>query len=245
MSPLDARRLRRLALALPLVLATGAQAELVVLTDASVLKVSAFAVDGDDAVLQFVRGGSMRMSLLRIERVVDDEVLPDPEKSAEKLAQSGLAYPVRFAAGQGRPISAYAELIYETARRHKINPELVAAVVRAESAFNPRAVSSKGARGLMQLMPATGRRYGVSPSELWKPERNLEAGVRYLAFLADRFQNDLPRILAGYNAGEGSVDRFGGIPPYRETQGYVRKILGYLGLDPESALASPPVVVAS
>ena len=68
-------------------------------------------------------------------------------------------------------------------------------------------------------------------SELFQPARNIEAGVRYLAFLAERFKGDLPKILAGYNAGEGSVDRYGGVPPYRETQGYVRRILGYLGLE--------------
>jgi soluble lytic murein transglycosylase-like protein len=90
----------------------------------------------------------------------------------------------------------------------------------------------------MQLMPATGRRYGVSPSELWKPEKNIDAGVRYLAFLAKRYDGDLPRILAGYNAGEGSVDRFGGVPPYRETQSYVKRILGYLGLSTAMLVAA-------
>ncbi|MGE0640623.1 MAG: lytic transglycosylase domain-containing protein [Thermoanaerobaculia bacterium] len=212
-------------------------AELVVLTDSSVLKVTSFAVEGDEAVLTFAIGGAMRMSILRVERVVDDEVLPEPEKGAAALERSGYDFAVHFDEGQSAPTSAYGELIFAAARRHRLNPELVAAVIRAESAFNPRALSRKGARGLMQLMPATARRYGVTPSELWKPERNIEAGVRYLAFLADKFEDDLPRILAGYNAGEGSVVRYGGIPPYRETQGYVRRIFGYLGLDAGAALA--------
>ena len=123
------------------------------------------------------------------------------------------------------------DALFAAARKHKVNPHLIAAVIRAESAFNPRALSPKGARGLMQLMPATAKRYGVRTAELFQPERNIEAGVRYLSFLTDRFAGDLPRILAGYNAGEGSVDRYGGVPPYRETQGYVRRILGYLGLE--------------
>ena len=218
--------------------AAPARAELVVLTDASVLKVLTFKVEGESAVLGFAKGGRLRLPLLRVERVVDDEVLPEPEKAAAKLERTAADFPVLFADDQERPKSAYGDLIFETAKRHKINPQLVAAVIRAESAFDPRAISRKGARGLMQLMPATGRRYGVPPSELFKPERNVDAGVRYLAFLAERFDGDLPKMLAGYNAGEGSVDRFGGIPPYRETQGYVKRILGYLGLTPAAVVAA-------
>ena len=234
------RRIRPALAALLLAAAAPAGAELVVLTDASVLKVTAFEVEGDDAVLSFAKGGRMRIPMLRVERVVDDEVVPEPEKSAAKLERSALDFPVAFAESHAQPVSPYGELIFSAAKKHGLNPELVAAVIRAESAFDPRAMSRKGARGLMQLMPATGRRYGVAPSELWKPERNIDAGTRYLAFLAKKFDNDLPRILAGYNAGEGSVDRYGGVPPYRETQGYVRRILGYLGISVASLLGAPP-----
>lgn len=220
-------------------------AELVILTDASVLKVSDYEVDGEVAVLSFAKGGRMRMPILRVERVVDDEVVPEPEKSAEKLERSALDYPVAFAREHVQPVSPYGDLIFASAKRHGLNPELVAAVIRAESAFDPRALSRKGARGLMQLMPATARRYGVAPSELWKPERNIDAGTRYLAFLAKKFDNDLPRILAGYNAGEGSVDRYNGVPPYRETQGYVRRILGYLGLSVAALAGGAPATVAA
>jgi soluble lytic murein transglycosylase-like protein len=221
-----------------------ASADLVVLTDGSVLKVQAFAAEDETAVLTFAKGGSMRMPLLRVERVVDDEVAAEPEKSAAVLETTALDFPVRFAAGSVAPRTAYGDLIFAAARRHEINPELVAAVIRAESAFQPRALSNKGARGLMQLMPATAKRYGVRSSELFLPERNIEAGVRYLAFLADRFAGDLPKILAGYNAGEGTVARYGGVPPYRETQSYVRRILGFLGLEtapvPGSAQSGTP-----
>jgi len=216
-------------------LASAASAHLVILTDGSVLKVLAFTVENETAVLSFAKGGTMRMPMLRVERVLDDEVAPEPEQAAEALEATALDFPVRFAVGSATPHTAYGELIFAAARRHKVNPDLVAAVIRAESAFNPRALSGKGARGLMQLMPATAKRYGVRASELFQPERNIEAGVRYLAFLVDRFAGDLPKILAGYNAGEGSVDRFGGVPPYRETQTYVRRILGYLGLEPVAA----------
>ncbi|MEO8197031.1 MAG: lytic transglycosylase domain-containing protein [Thermoanaerobaculia bacterium] len=225
-------RIPALAAAVIALAASSARAELVILTDGSVLKVTAFAAEEETAVLTFAKGGSMRMSLLRVERVVDDEVVPEPERAAEVLELTAHNYPVRFVEGSGAPATAYGDLILAAARKHKMNAALVAAVIRAESAFQPRALSAKGARGLMQLMPATAKRYGVRASELFQPARNIEAGVRYLAFLADRFKDDLPMILAGYNAGEGSVDRYGGVPPYRETQSYVRRILGYLGLAP-------------
>lgn len=226
------RLLRSLGLALcAFGLAPAVPAHLVILTDGSVLKAEAYRIEDESAVLTFAKGGSMRMPLLRVERVVDDEVVPEPEKAVEVLEATAYDFPVRFTEGDKAPATAYSELIFAAARKHKINPHLIAAVIRAESAFNPRALSLKGARGLMQLMPATAKRYGVRTAELFQPERNIEAGVRYLSFLTDRFAGDLPRILAGYNAGEGSVDRYGGVPPYRETQGYVRRIFGFLGLE--------------
>lgn len=127
------------------------------------------------------------------------------------------------------PNSPYGELIYDIAVRHSINPHLVAALIHVESSFNPKAVSRKGAVGLMQLLPATARRFGVkSKKDLFSPEKNIEAGIRYLSWLNKRFSGDVQKILAAYNAGEGAVDRFGGIPPYRETQNYVQKIFGLL-----------------
>jgi soluble lytic murein transglycosylase-like protein len=107
---------------------------------------------------------------------------------------------------------------------------VVAAVMRVESAYDHRAVSRKGARGLMQLMPATAARFGVAKHELFTPTRNIEAGARYLRFLVDRFEGDAVRVFAAYNAGENAVDRYGGVPPYRETQEYVRRVLSALGV---------------
>lgn len=114
------------------------------------------------------------------------------------------------------------ELIKLTAQRHNVDPELVRAVIRAESNGNPQAVSSKGALGLMQLMPGTAMELGVK--DVFSPQENMEAGVRYLQTLLQRYNGDLDRALAAYNAGAGAVDRARGVPKYRETQEYVKKI---------------------
>jgi soluble lytic murein transglycosylase-like protein len=146
----------------------------------------------------------------------------------------------------GMPQSPYGKIIYDIAVRHSINPHLVAALIHVESAFNPRAVSSKGAYGLMQLLPETARRFGVKKKkDLFDPKKNLEAGVRYLKWLADRFGGDAQKILAAYNAGEGAVDKFGGIPPYQETQSYVQKIFGLLGVAFTPAPAPQPVAAVA
>jgi hypothetical protein len=134
--------------------------------------------------------------------------------------------------------SPYGQLIYDVAVRHAISPQLVAAMIRVESSFNPRAVSRKGACGLMQLLPSTARRFGVRrKKDLFDPKKNLEAGVRYVRWLTQRFGGDMEKILAAYNAGEGAVERFGGIPPYRETQRYVEKVFGLLHFTAGSATA--------
>ncbi len=119
--------------------------------------------------------------------------------------------------------SSFDSLIWNTASQFSIDPMLIKSVMHAESAFDPDAVSRKGASGLMQLMPATARRYGVS--SIFDPRQNVMGGVRYLRFLMDRFDGDLKLALAGYNAGENAVDRSGGIPPYAETRHYVKKVL--------------------
>jgi soluble lytic murein transglycosylase-like protein len=122
----------------------------------------------------------------------------------------------------------YAPIIAAAAARYGVDPDLVHAVVRAESAYKPRARSHAGACGLMQLMPATARRFGVR--DIWDPAQNIRGGVAYLRFLLDRFDGDIRLVLAAYNAGEGAVAKYGNrIPPYRETRTYVRRVLGHLG----------------
>lgn len=120
----------------------------------------------------------------------------------------------------------YSPLIQTVAQQHRLRPELLHAVVRAESAYDPQALSRKGAQGLMQLMPETARRYGAHDS--WDPQANLNAGARYLRELLTMFNYNLKLALAAYNAGENAVKRYGNrIPPYPETRDYVRKVLAY------------------
>ncbi|PWQ93004.1 hypothetical protein DKT75_21635 [Leucothrix arctica] len=118
----------------------------------------------------------------------------------------------------------YQRSITEASRKHGVNENLIKSVITAESCFKIRARSHKGARGLMQLMPATARRFGVRNS--YSSHQNIGAGTRYLRWLLDRYKGNMHFALAGYNAGEGKVDRYGGIPPYKETREYVRRVMG-------------------
>jgi soluble lytic murein transglycosylase-like protein len=117
----------------------------------------------------------------------------------------------------------YDTIIERYASKYRIDATLVRAVIQVESDFNIACVSSKGARGLMQLMPETARRFGVA--KMHDAEQNIHGGVQYLAYLTRLFPNDLPRALAAYNAGENAVLKYGGIPPYSETQNYVKRAM--------------------
>jgi soluble lytic murein transglycosylase-like protein len=124
------------------------------------------------------------------------------------------------------PITDYEALIVRASERYRVDSALVKAVIKAESNFNHRAVSPVGARGLMQLMPATAATLQVQDS--FHPEKNIDGGVRYLRYLMNLFNGNLPLVLAAYNAGENTVIRYKNrIPPYQETQTYVRRVLGY------------------
>ncbi|HEV7765372.1 MAG TPA: lytic transglycosylase domain-containing protein [Thermoanaerobaculia bacterium] len=119
----------------------------------------------------------------------------------------------------------FGAMIYREAKRNNLRPELVAAVVQAESRFKPTARSGAGAVGLMQLVPRTGRWMGAR--DLTNPQQNIAAGTKYLKYLSERFDGNETQIIAAYNAGEGNVKRFGGVPPFRETRSYVDKVQGY------------------
>jgi hypothetical protein len=130
-------------------------------------------------------------------------------------------------------------LVEQAARRFRVDPELVHAIIRVESDYDPKAVSRKGAMGLMQLIPATAQRFGVENP--FDPKQNLEGGVGYLKYLLDLFGGDLGLSLAAYNAGEHSVQRYGGIPAFAETRDYVHKVTSlYEGRDtPKPAKSTP------
>jgi len=151
----------------------------------------------------------------------DQDLLPPTE---EELAEELRNLP------RVRTVSAdvpFAEMIREASLRYGVDADLIEAVMATESAFNPFAVSRAGAVGLMQLMPATAKRYGVT--DIFNPRENVLGGVRYLSYLLKLFDGDLSLSLAAYNAGENAVLRHGGIPPYKETRTYVRKVRRYLG----------------
>ena len=131
--------------------------------------------------------------------------------------------------------------IVDSSMRHGVDPVLIYSIMHRESAFKKMAVSYKGARGLMQLMPATAARFGVR--NIFDPSQNIEAGTRYMRWLLNRFNGDVGLALAGYNAGEGAVDKYRGVPPYRETQEYVKRISERYALmrDPQTARRAPVV----
>jgi soluble lytic murein transglycosylase-like protein len=132
--------------------------------------------------------------------------------------------------------SSYSAEIHAAAQEYGVEEAIVRAIIHAESAYRPNAISRTGARGLMQLMPATGSRFGVG--DAFDPAQNIKGGVKYLAFLLKRYNSNLTLAAAGYNAGEGAVDKYGGVPPYAETQRYVQRV-GQLADRYRTALAGP------
>jgi len=150
--------------------------------------------------------------------------LPPPSKVRFNRYPGGGEAGARAAGGASLKGQALDSLIAEVARQHGVSSALVKAVIAAESAFDPGAVSEKGAQGLMQLMPGTAELMGVE--DPFEPRQNVKGGVRYLRHLLDRF-GDTVHAVAAYNAGPETVDRHGGIPPYPETQAYVRRVMSY------------------
>ena len=194
---------------------TPASAELVFLTSGRTMSVKGHRIDGGNIILVLRGGGEVTCDRSLVERIEPDEVPhPAEQNSREKkpLPSSKLG------------TVPYGQLIENLATVHGVDPYLVKALVKVESNYRPRARSPKGAMGLMQIMPATARRYSVSNP--FDPKSNLEAGIKHLKSLLSRF--DVSVALAAYNAGEGAVRKFGGIPPYRETRNYVRKVLSLL-----------------
>jgi soluble lytic murein transglycosylase-like protein len=144
-------------------------------------------------------------------------------------------------AAPARLSSEISGLVEQTADRLQIDPQLVHAIIKVESAYDPLAISRKGAKGLMQLIPETAQRFGVANP--FDPKENIQGGVSYLKYLLDLFGGDLPRSLAAYNAGEGAVQRSGGIPAFAETQDYVRKVTHiYQATSSQAGAPATPIV---
>jgi len=168
-------------------------------------------------------------------RLIVSDAPKDPSAKTYAIAYVGSGYGVARPLAPGRRASEYDGLIQEHASRHALQPDFVRAVIQAESAFNPRARSPKGAMGLMQLMPATAAEFQVTNP--YDPAENIRAGVSYLKSLLTRFDNDVSLALAAYNAGPRAVEKYGrAVPPYKETRNYVSRIRANSG--PSAAAAN-------
>ena len=219
--------MRRFLLTVALIGASAlpARAEIVFFSTGRNLSVQSHHVEGDTIVMVMRGGGEMSVDATLVAHIEPDEVpypepvvtpaRPGPEPDAPTSTGPRLESNPRF-----DPI------IEKIAKEQGVDATLVRAVIQVESGFQPRARSRKGAMGLMQVMPQTARQYGVRPRSLYEPRANIEAGSKHLKSLLDRLPLHL--ALAAYNAGEGAVERFRGVPPYPETQKYVSTILALL-----------------
>ncbi len=203
-----------------------ASAEIVFMTSGGTLSVKNHRTDGDSVILTLRSGGEVTCDKSLIEKILPDEVPhPDPAPAVAQAAEQAKA----DAAARTALLkdSIYNELIAAAAEAHGVDPILVQALIQVESNYKPRARSSKGAMGLMQLMPSVAREYNVRNA--YDPKSNIDAGIRKLKGLLEKW-NDVALALAAYNAGDGAVAKFNGVPPYRETQNYVSRILSIAGL---------------
>jgi hypothetical protein len=204
------------AMLLALGISSTVHAKIVTFIDGRILKANDAYLEGEDIVIELRGGGTMRVPATRVDRVIADEVddvpLPILESAECPWAWSDEIVPDTMPFGKE---------IWAAARSANIHPWLLVSLVRAESNFDTMAVSRAGATGLTQLMPSTAADRGVT--NVYDPEQNLRAGAGYLRAMLERFES-LTLALAAYNAGPTTVDRYDGVPPYRETRNYVRKV---------------------
>ncbi len=202
--------------------ALPASAELVTFATGRTMSIGEHRVDGGSMVFTLRGGGEMVVDAALVAAIGPDEV-PYPEPLPLPLVPESASMPVPSALLTVH--ATFDPIITKLAAEQGVDAALVRAIIQVESGYQPRARSPKGAVGLMQVMPATGRRYGIT--NLYEPSANIRAGVTHLKRLLDRFP--LALALAAYNAGEGTVERFVGIPPYPETLDYVARIRALLG----------------
>ena len=182
--------------------AAEARADYFVLRSGARLNVTAYQLVGERYRIQ-MNGGSAEIAAADVVAIEPEEIfIPAPRMP---LTQA-----------------PYGDMIQSAAKKYSVDADLIFSVIAAESNFNPRVISRRGARGLMQLLPATGTRFGVK--DIFDPAQNIDAGTQYLRDLMARYQGDLVLTLAAYNAGPGAVQRYGRVPPYNETISYVRAI---------------------
>ena len=188
--------------------------DVLVFEDGRELVVAKWEIRGDFLHLALPGGGALAMPAEGIEAV-----RRIPDRGREQVGGNDTW---KHWAGE------FAVLFEEAAERHRVEPVLLAAMARIESNFDAFAVSPKGACGILQLIPETAERFGVD--DVFDAGANIDGGARYLRWLLERFDGDIRLALAAYNAGENAVARYGGVPPYRETQDYVRNVLGKVDL---------------
>jgi soluble lytic murein transglycosylase-like protein len=199
---------------------TGAPASQIVLfEDGRTMHVERAERRDGQAILRLEGGGEIAVPADRVANWADLERQSADNRAAQRKAaqESVRQLPWRRQAGE------FASLIDAAASKHSVDPALLTAMAQIESAFDPRAVSHKGAKGILQLMPETAKRFGVR--DVFDASQNIDGGARYLSWLLERYDGRTDLALAGYNAGEAAVDQYGGIPPYSETQNYVTRVM--------------------
>jgi hypothetical protein len=232
-----------------LLFASTASASIALFSDGRNMKIEAYAVEDATIHLTMQGGGQLSMPIARIERIVDDEVVTAEvvEEVRKIVEEEGGVFPRRSwrFSENSQPLwqSKYNDIIMEAGRKWDVDAALVSAVIKAESDYDPRTLSNKGARGLMQLMPATAERFGVTNS--FDPRENIFAGTRYLHWLLQKFDGNADLAVAAYNAGEGNVWKYDGVPPFRETVNYINRIARHIRRGIEAEVIPRDTVSAS
>jgi hypothetical protein len=212
----------RLAACVPLLslAAAPASGEIALMESGKILYVDRFERVDERITLYLEGGGEVTVASELVVNIVPNEIVDEALEEHKTIGQIGLFPHLR-------------ELILPAASKYGVEPELVVAVIWAESSGDPNAVSTRGAKGLMQLMPDTARELGVA--RVLDPQENVEGGTRYLRRMLDAHEGDLSLALAAYNAGPEAVRRYGGVPPYKETRAYVGRVMRVYEREKEAA----------